>query len=1483
MSVDERDEEYRALLDTGANGSFISTRKVQELGLEIFAASAAVKNGDGSKQLSPGTVQITFSIGHRFKTTAQFRVINLDIFDMIIGMDLFLRHQFMFEYDPFRVSAICPGTHSRPARRVNLPLCLLSKRDEKGRDCSTYVCDNLELADVCRQITRREGQSFTEDDVLVLMRDDADCLSYTLLAQNIMDQAASSSHEEFISWSHALLSDLKGVRHDDETAVNDNGLSGKDEDVSERERESRFVAPSASMHSSREQHFKAKIAEDFPNLCSDSLPLDGPSATLPNGELYSVKLKLKPGIEPQGRRPFRIPEAYREELDNTISDLLKYKLIEPCESPYSNPIFLVPKPRRPDGSHAGMRLVWDGRGVNRAIESDSFLMPRVEDLIDRIARCKFEAERAGYKNMIFSGLDQRTSFWQLSLDEASRPLTAFSTSVGQYQWRCLPMGMLTSSAHLQRFTEALLRPFSRSNKFEYTNSAGERCVAYGTAVGYVDDIGVVTFGDIEAHEAYLRMVLGAMEASKLRIQPAKCEFFRTHGAFLGHVLSEEGISQQTSKLEAIKNWPELTDLKAVRAFVSLCSYYRKFIQNFAGIAQPLTDLMKKDAFKVPFSAEVLESIAALKSALTSAPVLSYFDSQKATELFVDASKFSIGAVLQQIDARGESHPIGYYSRRLNSAEQNYATYDKELLGLRDGVLHFRHYLLGIKFKVHTDHSSLRWLMTQPEVVGQRQRWLVVLSEFDMTEIAHIAGEKNVVADGLSRYPDPNGPSYEHLLPDHGNMDVRFANLNVRFTNLRLMEQDLLLHALFTEVDMTECYLTSTVTDDGRESGSSLLPTPIRLFHAPTPLPETHPEHVCRHCQSSTCDTLLAEFARHAIEPGLPEGVVNDPMLEHGFQEASVVEAQTDITTFVAAYADCPDFKKIYDDIKGLPLQETHDTWSEYSINERGLLLHRDGDTLRVCVPSSQRNLILRVMHDLPLGMHQGTAKMYALMATRFYFPKMAERVRAYIESCEHCQRNKAYTRNTRGVPRPSDVPFRRFDVMALDIVSGFPATKTGFDAIVVFTDRLTKRVYIEPCTKTASARDLALIFFRTVFRSQGMPRVLLSDNGPQFTSAFWSEFFSLLQTDIRLTSSYHPQSNGQTERFNRTLIEALRSFVNARHDNWDQFLVHFEFAYNSTVNASTGFSPFILQFAQAPRAPWDSVLEGGENDSNGPLSGGDLAFSLGFDTLKNLKQARASLQEAAQRQRVRNALLTRPHEYAVGDEVLLSTENIALRLPSRKLSPKFVGPFRIVELRGKNAVKIKPTGRFRALHDVINVEYLRPYNVRSENVGPPPHHLSVKPVAVEPLGEWYQIAEILDHRGKAGPAQQCLVRWEGFDASHDSWVPRRDITPKALVAYEEFLREAEPRQKPHDGHVSRKRLSSFIGEHGEHSVIENSDNRRTSKISVPRGEREKADDRRNGVEHPKVSATVSQSASDTGATAAAGGGRARKPPGFYRV
>ena len=1370
------EDESCGLYDTGASDSFIDEKLVDKFGLEIEPHQAVVKNGDGTRQISQGYVWITISIGMAFKIRYRFRVIKLDRYDIIIGINMIRHFKIEMRHDPFRLTAIRPssfqGSRSKVSKRVNLPTCALARRDKDGRDISAYICDKEELLHCCKVYAATEGRLGSLDDALVVVPDQADGISYALLVKELCEYACNSTAEQFSAHCNALLSDLAGVGNDEEAVAegispNSNHEPSTTTDGNSAPKSSAFSAPSAHRYSDKEQAFRERVVKEFPDLCSDTLPPDGPSATLPDGTPYKVKLHLKPGATPQGRRPFRVPEAYRAELQKTIDDLLAFKLIEPTISPYSNPVFLVPKPPRPNGESAGLRFVWDGRGVNKALESDAFMIPRVEDLIDRIARLKWEAEKAGHTNMFFSGIDQRTSFWQCALDEESRPLTAFSTPTAQYQWTCLPMGMLTSSAHLQRFTEALLRPFTQSNTFEYTDGDGKVIKAYGTAVGYIDDIGVVSFGSIEAHEHLLTQVLGAMSKCRLRIQPAKCEFFRESGSFLGHVLSAEGIAQQDGKVQAIQNWPALSDLKSVRAFVSLCSYYRKFVQNFARIASPLTDLLKKDRFTSPLPEDALKAFEDLKRALISAPVLAYFDINKSHELYVDACGLSIGAVLQQRDSEDpttEAHPVGFYSRRLTSAEQNYATYDKELLGLRDGVLHFRHQLLGVRFVIRTDHSSLKWLLSQPEISGQRQRWMAVLSQFQMTEIAHVPGVQNVVADVLSRYPDPNGPSYEHLIPLEGNMDVHFA------TTLQAYECRAVSEVLFTLDESLEAEMKAECS-----SSPTLLPIPTEHVRPDDAMGETNPRpeisieengERCKFCRSSTCDTLRSEFSRHGIEDGNTEAMENDRRLEEGFRGAvSTVCASSDVEAFVKSYKICDDFKHVYTALKALEPGETHDVYPQYTINKSGLLVFHDHEMDRVCVPTSRRNLLLKVMHDLPLGMHQAAKKLYALMSTRFYFPRMLDRVKKYVETCEHCQRNKAYTRSTRGVPTPNPIALRRFDAVALDMVSGFPATKNGMDAIVVFTDRVTKRAWIEPCTKGATARDLAFIFFRTVFRNQGMPRILLSDQGPQFTSDFWKHFFDLLQTDIRLTSSYHPQSNGGSERFNRTLIEALRSFVNVRHDDWDEYLVHIEFAYNSSVNPATGFSPFVLQFAQSPRAPWDSVLEGG-NIPEAAESGADLALRLGFDVLQNLKSARDALHTAAQQVRERNALSMAPHTYAVGDEVLLSTENVELKGASRKLGPKFVGPFKIVELLGSNAVRLKMTDRFRALKDIINVEYLRPYRIRSANIGPPPAHLSVKPIAVEAAGDWYQIADIQNHRGKAGPGQHCLVRWEGFDASH---------------------------------------------------------------------------------------------------------------------
>ena len=166
--------------------------------------------------------------------------------------------------------------------------------------------------------------------------------------------------------------------------------------------------------------------------------------------------------------------------------------------------------------------------------------------------------------------------------------------------------------------------------------------------------------------------------------------------------------------------------------------------------------------------------------------------------------------------------------------------------------------------------------------------------------------------------------------------------------------------------------------------------------------------------------------------------------------------------------------------------------------------------------------------------------------------------------------------------------------------------------------------------------------------------------------------------------------------------------------------------------------------------------------------------------------------------------------------MLLSTKNLKLKLPCRKLSPTFIGPFRIKHLRGPNTVFLEFTDRWKHLHSLINIEYLRPYSLRTEDVGPGPQSLSVKPISVEPDGSsWYKIAEILDHNGPSGPKCRCLVRWEGFDATHDTWILRKNVTLEAITAYEQILTDAAVSGTPSD----KEKLDTFIGKQGQFSAL----------------------------------------------------------------
>lgn len=261
-------------------------------------------------------------------------------------------------------------------------------------------------------------------------------------------------------------------------------------------------------------------------------------------------------------------------------------------------------------------------------------------------------------------------------------------------------------------------------------------------VVFLDDI-LVNSNSIKEHEQHLEQVLACLRKNRLFANPEKCEFFKTKICYLGHVISGDGISVDPSKVRAIIDWPTPSNVSEVQSFMGLAGYYRKFVLNFSRIAHPITSLQRKGK-KFVWTDECETAFRRLKECLTTALVLAVPDSAKEFVVCTDTSLDGLEAVLMQ-----EGRVIAYESRKLKSHEVNYPTHDLELVAIMHVLSKWRHFLLGQHFELHSDHRSLQYLFTQPDLNARQQRWMEFLCEYDF-EINYVHGKENVVADALSR-------------------------------------------------------------------------------------------------------------------------------------------------------------------------------------------------------------------------------------------------------------------------------------------------------------------------------------------------------------------------------------------------------------------------------------------------------------------------------------------------------------------------------------------------------------------------------------------------------------------------------------------------------------------------------------------------------------------------------------------------------------
>ena len=295
----------------------------------------------------------------------------------------------------------------------------------------------------------------------------------------------------------------------------------------------------------------------------------------------------------------------------------------------------------------------------------------------------------------------------------------------------MPFGLHSAPATFQRALDSVITPELEPHAF-----------------AYLDDI-IVPSPTLEEHIRMLRDVLRRLRADNLRINPAKCDFFKQEVKYLGHVVSGKGIHTDPDKVAAIQSLPAPTNVKGIRQFLGVASWYRRFVPDFATLSQPLTSLLKKGRhFK--WGEREQTAFSALKEKLTEAPVLACPDFAKRFTLQTDASRHGLGAVLTQ-EWDGQERVIAYASRHLNSAEQNYSPTEQECLAIVWGIRKMRPYLEGYEFTVITDHLALKWLNSIESPAGRIARWTLELQQYRF-EVQYRRGKLNVVADALSREP-----------------------------------------------------------------------------------------------------------------------------------------------------------------------------------------------------------------------------------------------------------------------------------------------------------------------------------------------------------------------------------------------------------------------------------------------------------------------------------------------------------------------------------------------------------------------------------------------------------------------------------------------------------------------------------------------------------------------------------------------------------
>ena len=507
----------------------------------------------------------------------------------------------------------------------------------------------------------------------------------------------------------------------------------------------KFITSPAQIESQRKVKLQnAPITDEdrsnFKELCNKYTDIFSRSSE-DIGHTPLLKMDIDTGDSPPVcQRPYSLPLKHVEWVTKELEILEKAGVISRSVSPWASPIVIVPKKSEP-GEPPRRRMCVDYRVLNSLLPPVNKAHSKAKGILTLVPLPKIDEIYAQLKgSKVYSAIDMRSGYFHLGLSNDAKPKTAFvpgGPHGAKYEFNRCPFGLSQAPAYFQRLIHEVLKGIT-------------------FAFGYLDDI-LIFSPDNKTHLEHLELVFQRLREADLKLKASKCNFFKKHIQYLGHLVSGEGIEPLPEKLEAVRKMPPPTTPKEVRQFLGLVGYYRKFVPKFADIARPLTNLTKQD---IPYewTTRCQEAFEFLKEMLLKEPILKYPDPSKPYTLFTDASKFAWACVLTQeyeheFDGKKRKilHPITYMSGLFKGSQINWATLTKEAYAIYVSVKKLDHYIQDAEVTLRSDHLPLKSFLQKNTLNTKVNNWAIdITSRCRNIQFEYIKGIKNTLADTMSR-------------------------------------------------------------------------------------------------------------------------------------------------------------------------------------------------------------------------------------------------------------------------------------------------------------------------------------------------------------------------------------------------------------------------------------------------------------------------------------------------------------------------------------------------------------------------------------------------------------------------------------------------------------------------------------------------------------------------------------------------------------